>query len=128
MPTFRTVRYVLLVAVVSVTLSHAAWSAPKIDLNVLYLGVPADTRTADFSAFLSEHFTNAQSMDREAFKAKAPDPDVDVVLLDWHQGEGPFPARKSYLGKWGELKTPTVLLGSAGLLHAVASELRGGHG
>ena len=67
-------------------------------------------------------------MDREEFKVDAVDASVDVILLDWHQGEGDFPPPKSYLGAWGELKTPAVLLGSAGLLHAVADELLGGFG
>ena len=77
---------------------------------------------------MRQHFARVTVMDREAFKVAELDPGVDVVLLDWHQGEGDFPPARSYLGAWGELKTPAVLLGSAGLLHAVADELLGGFG
>lgn len=122
------VRYISLAALVSLSVSHNAWASSKIDLDVLYLGVMDDSRTADFHNFLSERFTRVETMDRDDFLAKASTLEADVVLLDWHQGESAFPSDSSFLGAWGELKIPAVLLGSAGLLHSVATEVRGGFG
>jgi hypothetical protein len=105
-----------------------AEASSKINLNILYLGVSSDARTADFRDFLSGHFSSVQVMERSKFDVSDSTVKADVILLDWHQGEGEFPPKSSFLGAWGELKTPAVLLGSAGLLHSVAANLLGGFG
>jgi hypothetical protein len=115
------------VGFVFIRLSDVAASS-KLDLDVLYLGEPSDARTTDFNSFLSDRFANVRVMNPAEFAPNESDADFDVLLLDWHQGEGDFPPASSFLGDEGELRTPAVLLGSAGLLHAVASEVRGGFG
>ena len=62
----------------------------------------------------------------EAFTAAALR-DVDVVLLDWHQGGG-LDRTRSPLGAFADWRTPLVLLGSAGLNTAVAWDVFGGVG
>ena len=118
----------LLLVVLLFAAALPANAASKLDLDVLYLGNITSERTDDFRSFLLERFGTARVMDKAEFVPNRTDADIDVILLDWHQGGDEFPPPSSFLGAWGELKTPAVLLGSAGLLHAVATEVRGGFG
>lgn len=94
-------------------------------LKVLYVG----HRAGEFVPLLQAHFTKVESVVREQFKPGQAD-DFDVVLLDWPQSHAMRGAwlDGSPLGKRGEWKKPTVLLGSAGLNLAVAWKLHGGSG
>ena len=94
-------------------------------LKVLYVG----HRAGEFVPLLQAHFTKVESVVREQFKPGQAD-DFDVVLLDWPQSHAMHGAwlDGSPLGKRGEWKKPTVLLGSAGLNLAVAWKLHGGSG
>ena len=120
--------------------SPLASAADKLPLRVLYLGNDPE-RTAAFEQFLAERFAFAATRMHDAFERKDLER-VDVVLLDWSQREafvprsdsalpGSFPFAvigDSPLGDRDTWTTPTVLLGSAGLLLAGFWEIAGGSG
>ncbi len=108
-------------------------------LRVLYVGNTDTARGRSYARFLGETFTLVGAADRRTF-----DPgsvrDVDVVVLDWSQGDTDHrdnPARKasvlesnvrSPLGERSRWTRPMVLLGSAGHLLAAPWKVFGGSG
>jgi hypothetical protein len=96
------------------------------DLKVLYVG---SERTEEFVPFLKKYVVRVDSRDRSQFKP-AEAAGFDVVLLDWPQGQETREMRRlrSPLGSRDQWRSPTVLLGSAGLNLAVAWKLKGGSG
>lgn len=119
-----------LLAGAGVAQERNAKPAAKIDLSVLLVAGKAEGRRADYAAFLRKHFTEVATAVRETFDPKKAE-GVDVVLLDWPQGDEARKMReagKTPLGDFETWKTPTVLLGSAGLNVAHAWGVRGGFG
>jgi hypothetical protein len=55
--------------------------AGKINLRVLYAGVPGDARTAEFMAFLGKYFTKVGQAPFSQFEPKMAD-GYDVVIFD----------------------------------------------
>jgi hypothetical protein len=125
-----------------------AANAAKVDLRILYVGATdaapaagaadaakrrggnAGARTRDYVEFLKSEFTSVRAADRDHFDRKLVG-DADVVLLDWSQAEvdlDHFATLASPIGPRDEWKSPTVLLGSAGLLLGVPWQLKGGFG
>ena len=123
--------------------SQAAQGEPeRIPLSVLYLGTSAESSTSkrspeesgprfeSFERFLDEHFLEAAALDRDDF-LPGDEEGYDVVLLDWGQQDIDIMKMdevESPLGAREEWTTPTVLLGSAGLLIAGPWELPGSWG
>lgn len=105
-------------------------TADKLDLTVLYVGNVDTSRHQDFKRFLERRFRQVKFAARVGFDP-ATAKDADVVLLDWSQKDQPFSeAMKapSPLGPRDEWSTPTVLLGSAGLLISRPWQISGGYG
>jgi hypothetical protein len=106
----------------------AAQGRQPLPLRVLYLGNEGSPRAQSYLAFLREHFSEARAAARDA----GADPGhADVVLLDWAQSDVDLQAMasiRSPLGPRQAWATPTVLLGSAGLLLAGPWELIGSYG
>jgi hypothetical protein len=102
-----------------------------IDLDLLFIGNADSERTRDFAAFLEAHFASVRVADRAAFDP-ATVGDVDVALLDWSQRDidfrAPMSELESPLGPREAWTTPTVLLGSAGLLIAAPWQTNGSYG
>jgi hypothetical protein len=108
-------------------------------LRVLYLGNTDTDRGRSYARFLGEKFTLAGAADRKTFDPGSAR-DVDVVVLDWSQGDvdhSSDSARKasawesdlkSPLGERSRWAKPTVLLGSAGHLLAAPWKVFGGSG
>lgn len=113
-------------------LQTAARADEKQKLAVLYVGNTDTPRSRAFAAFLMENFERAEVAAREGFDpAKARS--FDVVLLDWSQRDlkdlaSDMAKLKSPLGPREEWNTPTVLLGSAGLLIASPWQTNGAYG
>ena len=106
----------------------AAAESQKIPLNVLYLARNNDEGRAEiFVDFLSHRFARCTTAKREAFKRDLLD-GVDVVVLDWSQDERSSRNSESPIGPLEKWKTPTVFLGSTGLLMAKSWNLIGGAG
>jgi hypothetical protein len=114
--------------------------AAKVELKLLFVGANETAatgaaatraaRTRDYVEFLKSEFTSVRAADRDHFDRKLVG-DADVVLLDWSQAEvdlDHFATLASPIGPRDEWKTPTVLLGSAGLLLGVPWQLKGGFG
>jgi hypothetical protein len=109
-----------------VLFSGAVQAAELGELKVLYVG---SERTSEYVPFLKGKVGLVEARDRKDFQARDADR-FDVVLLDWPQGQETRELRKlrSPLGSRDAWKTPTVLLGSAGLSLAVTWKLKGGSG
>lgn len=111
----------------------AALSAPVVAApldfprRVLFVGNENTPRTKAFVELLDNHFAEVLTADRKSFDPATAD-GVDVVLLDWSQRDAKFPDDPSPLGDRASWKTPTVFLGSAGLLVAVQWQIIGGAG
>lgn len=95
---------------------------------------PAPERQQAFGDFLSARFTKVSHLDAAALDAQSL-AEVDVVLLDWDQQAGVMKwfgddavVPTSPLGARADWRTPTVLLGSAGLNVAATWDVRGGSG
>lgn len=105
-----------------------AVDAEKVPLGILYLGRQHDEkRTESFVEFLSTKFIRCTAAKREEFDAQMLQ-GIDVVLLDWSQQErvsSDYDCPIGHLEKW---QTPTVLLGSAGLIIAGPWSVIGGAG
>jgi hypothetical protein len=107
------------------------WEDP-IDLAILYVGNEGTPRAQAFEEFLSSHFASVQVAERTTFDPAAAD-GFDVVLLDWSQMDkdvnlmGGTPPH-SPLGPRDSWTTPTVLLGSAGLIMTGPWEIAGSYG
>jgi hypothetical protein len=117
-----------LIAVALVGLAQtSATAVDRIPLNVLYLARNGDEdRTHAFEQLFSQRFQSCTVEQRESFRTENLD-GVDVVILDWSQSErsgNPV----SPVGPLEEWSTPTVFLGSAGLLMADAWHLIGDAG
>jgi len=96
----------------------SSFGAEKLPLRVLYLcRQNDDSRTASFENFLSEKFASCKTAKRDEFESKLLD-GIDVVLLDLSQSERISREYESPIGPLEKWTTPTVLLGSAGLLIA----------
>ena len=95
--------------------------------RVIYLGNEGTARAAAFKKFLSSHFAEVTTFDRDSFEPAAA-ANADVVVLDWSQSDTDSEHAKSPLGPRDEWSTPTVLLGSAGHLLAAPWEIIGGSG
>ena len=110
-------------------LAWGAAAAELRELKVLYIGNATSERAVQFKTFLSTNVAMVEMAERTAF-----DPvrarQFDVALVDWSQADsrGQFPPRKSPLGPLSEWRTPTVLLGSAGLHVAIVWDVKGGFG
>lgn len=120
--------YSLLIASLQVPAPTAALD------SVAFVGTPDTPRTAAFVTFLEERFDEVTFHDRTTVDPKAA-ATADVVLLDWDQENGVlkwFQDREYVLehpfGELADWRTPTVLLGSAGLNTAAAWDVRGGSG
>ncbi|MCB9879402.1 MAG: hypothetical protein H6835_17545 [Planctomycetes bacterium] len=95
--------------------------------------VPA-ARALAFEQFFAQRFATVRRVGAEQI-ATADLADIDVVVLDWPQADGvsKWMGDRSLpvvapLGERALWRTPTVLLGSAGLNLAVAWDVRGGAG
>jgi hypothetical protein len=103
-------------------------SFTKSDLHVVYLGRETDDeRQAAYTEFLEQHFSTVTSIKRSDFDHNKK-LDADVLLLDWSQQEDREENYPSPLGKLETWSTPTVLLGSAGLLISGPWKIPGGAG
>jgi hypothetical protein len=106
-------------------------------LRVLYVGNRDTDRGRSYARFLGETFTLVAAMDRRTFDPRSAK-NVDVVVLDWSQGDiqRNFSSNastserdlKSPLGERSQWDKPTVLLGSAGHLMAAPWKVFGGSG
>lgn len=122
----------ILMTVVSLASPGNTESEPTrpIPLNVIYLGTQKTPRAQAYEAFLKENFTSVRAADRDSFDL-ATLGKADVVLLDWSQSDVDLMQRKtlkSPLGPRENWTTPTVLLGSAGLLIAGPWRTNGSYG
>ncbi len=99
------------------------------NLSVLYIADGDQTRTESFRKLLATNVASIEVTERKGFDPAKAQP-FDVVLLDWHQGQGTRAEWKgpSPLGDRAAWNKPTVLLGSAGLNIAVVWQVRGGGG
>jgi hypothetical protein len=111
----------------------------KRPLRVLYVGNTDTDRGQAYARFLGEKFTLVGARERKTFQPESiGDEQVDVVVLDWSQGDIRFnPAQRagelernvrSPLGERSKWSLPTVLLGSAGHLLAAPWKVFGGTG
>lgn len=73
----------------------------KIDLRILYVGVPDSDRQKDFVAFLNKHFEKVVAINKKAFNEDKTS-EFDVILLD------------QIIRIKREYSRPTVTIGSAG--------------
>ena len=106
----------------------------KIPLKVAFVGDVAE-RTEDFTAALAEQFREVKAYPHGTKPAELAA--ADVVVVDWQQNvealqrwhKDPAAAGKACpLGPRTEWRTPTVLLGSAGLNLASIWEVKGSDG
>lgn len=104
-----------------------AQAAPeRLPQRLLFVGETAHAeRGREFVDFLQRHFATVAMTTHAAFTVAATK-DVDVVLLDWHQGD--TDRTRSPLGEFEAWNKPLVLLGSAGLNTAIAWNVFGGVG
>ncbi len=117
-----------LIAAVLVGIAQPSASAiDRIPLHLLYLAREGDeVRTRAFEQLFSQRFQSCTVKQREDFQPEYLD-GVDVVILDWSQSERSGKA-VSPIGPLEQWSTPTVLLGSAGLLMADAWHVIGDAG
>lgn len=120
-----------LLALAALAVAFVARSAAASPLDfprrILFVGNEDTPRTKAFAELLEKHFAEVRVANRKDFDP-ASVAGVDVVLLDWSQQEAKFPKDPSPLGARASWKTPTVFLGSAGLLVAVQWQIIGGAG
>jgi hypothetical protein len=95
----------------------------KINLRVLYLGNRSSTRGKDYAAFLEKHFRTVKFAARQGF-VPGTAAGYDVVVLDWSYSDREE-SKTSPLGPLDKWSTPTVFLGSAGLLMAERWDVHG---
>ena len=104
-----------------------ATAVERIPFDVLYLARDGDeVRNSAFVQLFRARFRSCIVKQREDFKAEYLE-GIEVVVLDWSQGERSGQAI-SPVGPLEEWSTPTVLLGSAGLLMAEAWQIIGDAG
>jgi len=126
----------LAIASPAIAADDAARTGP---LRVLYVGNTNTDRGRSYATFLGEKFALVAAANRRTFDPGSL-PDVDVVVLDWSQGDidhsgnsarkpsGPESDLRSPLGERSRWTKPTVLLGSAGHLLAAPWKVFGGGG
>jgi hypothetical protein len=126
----------LAIASPAIAADDAARTGP---LRVLYVGNTNTDRGRSYARFLGEKFALVGASDRSTF-APGSLPGLDVVVLDWSQGDidhaGDSGRKasawesdlKSPLGERSRWTKPTVLLGSAGHLLAAPWKVFGGSG
>jgi hypothetical protein len=120
-------RNALLVAPALVGLATAQQAPERIALKVTVLG-DDEARAERFATFLRERFADVavekHGADPKTFAGR------DVVVVDWKQDVKAIQDKsvRSPLGARADWRTPTVLLGSAGLNLACAWEVLGGFG
>jgi hypothetical protein len=126
----------LAVAGTAIAADDASRTGP---LRVLYVGNTETDRGRSYAKFLGENFALVGAADRRKFNPGTL-PDVDVVVLDWSQGDidHSIPSARNPAGWESDLKSPlgersrwtkpTVLLGSAGHLLAAPWKVVGGSG
>ena len=118
----------ILLGVLASPTNGSANDSAKLPLKVLYLSRSNDVaRTKSFADFLSQRFELCLVEKRSDFKS-ALARDIDVVIIDWPQSERDSNDGRSPVGPLKTWKTPTVLLGSAGLLMAKAWNVIGDAG
>ena len=104
-----------------------AQAPERLPQRLLFVGETKQAaRVREFTDFLTGHFAKVTATTHEAFTPAMVE-GVDVVLLDWHQGQD-VDRSTSPLGAFESWHTPLVLLGSAGLNTAVAWDVFGGVG
>lgn len=104
-----------------------AQASDRLPQRLLFVGEAThEARGREFADFLAPRFAKVTTTTHAHFRATMAD-DVDVVLLDWHQG-GDMERTRSPLGEFEAWHKPLVLLGSAGLNTAVAWNVFGGVG
>lgn len=104
-----------------------AQAPDRLPQRLLFVGEKAhEARLREFADFLTPRFAKVTTTTHAEFRAAMTN-DVDVVLLDWHQG-GDLDRTRSPLGELEAWDKPLVLLGSAGLNTAVAWNVFGGVG
>jgi hypothetical protein len=109
------------------TIPPLAIADEPMPLDVLYLARDRDEdRSLAFEQLLSRRFRSCRVQQREDFQPQHLD-GVEVVVLDWSQSERSGQA-VSPIGPLDQWTTPTVLLGSAGLLMADAWQIIGDAG
>jgi hypothetical protein len=125
----RLLSFMLTVIAITYWAPHAHSEESKtIPLKVLYLGREKDEQRSNaFAKFLSAKFVGCTAAKRDEFKPQMLE-GVDVVLLDWSQQERSSTKYESPFGPIENWKTPTVLLGSAGLILAGPWSIIGGAG
>ncbi len=99
-------------------------------LSLIFVGNAGTPRVIAFEELLAGHFAEVRIVGRDAFDP-ATARDADVVLLDWSQRDVDLrnmAGLKSPLGDRKQWSTPTVLLGSAGLLIAGPWRTNGAYG
>jgi hypothetical protein len=96
--------------------------AQKIDLKVLYAGVPDAARTKDFTDFLSKTFTEVKAIELKKLDLATAKP-FDVVIVDAPTPYRPDSRESGSSFKMPEAPTPhlttdftkpTILMGAAG--------------
>ena len=108
-------RFGVLAAALLAATGIAQDPAGKIELKVLYAGVPDAPRTAEWKEFLSKTFSGVGTVDLELLDASAAK-DFDVVIVDSPtpiQSDGTFKLPKPEKLSL-EFTKPTILLGAAG--------------
>jgi hypothetical protein len=109
------------------------WGVPataaelRLPLRVVYLGSEGKARSTEFVDFLETRFEHVAERNRDDVDLDSVR-EFDVVLLDWSQTDTDAQKAVSPLGPRAQWSTPTVLLGSAGLLLATSWETIGGAG
>ncbi len=121
-------RTLLGAAVIASALAGAlAAQSARFALDVVYVGTPDSDRGRAFESFLRERFASVRVADRTAWDPSTVG-EASVVVLDWPQDIKDMPPKHCPLGRFDAWSTPTVLIGSAGLMLAVAWDVRGGMG
>lgn len=113
------------------TLAAAQAEAPT---SIAFVGDLGTPRAEAFATFLAERFEDVRVYERDGLDPAQP-AKADVVLLDWDQDAGVMRWMRDRsvtvehpLGEREAWRTPTVLLGSAGLNTAASWDVRGGSG
>jgi len=97
-------------------------TAEKIDLRILYAGVPNTERAKDFTEFLAKHFLEVGTTDYKAFKEDQAS-GFDVVILDY-DGVG-FSAPRPSISR--EYSRATVTMGVPGAFICGSLSLKTGY-
>jgi len=97
-------------------------TAEKINLRILYAGVPDTERAKDFTEFLAKHFEQVKTADYKAFKEDQAG-GFDVVILDY-DGVG-FSAPRPNISR--QYSRATVTMGVPGAFICSSLALKTGY-